>query len=167
MTKNLAADLEKTVYYDFSDYGALAGSVGKQGLEDNFYWKVKSAFKGKDARTQGISVSAYWLLHFIHAKKLEYEAFNLAKTAYETKKNDYNNKLTAAEKVTDAQKKDIFKAWYPTKEDTDALKAVPVRPSKPDVPAPLPAGTKYAVKYETTPASQLEGLTVTPVGGGD
>ena len=84
-------------------------------------------------------------MRLISAKRDEYEAFNTAKTAYDTKKTDYNTKLTAAEKVTDAQKTDIFKAWFPTKEDTDAVKAVPMRPSPPSLPAAFPSTIRYAV----------------------
>lgn len=77
-------------------------------------------------------------------KRDEYATYETTKAAYDTKKSDYDTKLAAAEKVTDAQKKDIFKAWFPTKEDTDAVKAVPVRPSKPTQPAAtmLPQATK-------------------------
>ena len=91
---------------------------------------------------------------------MDYEAFNTAKAAYETKKTDYNTKLAAAEKVTEAQKKDIFKAWFPSKEDSDSIKALPVRPTKPNLPAPLPAGTKFVVKEASTAATQTEGLYV-------
>lgn len=96
-------------------------------------------------------------MRFINAKAKEYDAYNTAKTAYDTKKSDYNTKLTAAEKVTDAQKTDIFKAWFPTKEDTDAVKAVPVRPSKPDLPAALPTNV-YAVKKAGTATDQVAGF---------
>ena len=82
----------------------------------------------------GVDTNAYVILEWIAAKNAEYKAFTTEKTAYDTKRADYDKKLEAAEKVTDAQAKDIFKLWFPTKEDTDAIKAVPVRPSKPTAP---------------------------------
>jgi hypothetical protein len=156
LTKNLAADLQKTLKWD-TTATALAGAAGKQGLEAASFPEVTSVAK---ASQTGQSVSAYWLLHFIGAKKAEYDAFNTAKTAYDTKKSDYNTKLTAAEKITDAQKTDIFKAWFPTKEDTDAVKAVPTRPSKPALPTALPTGTRYAVKKAAAAGDQTEGTYV-------
>ena len=156
LTKNVAADLEKTPA-SATVATALGGNIAYQGIEGTAYPEVTSVPK---ASQTGASLSAYWLLHFIGAKKAEYDAFNTAKAAYDTKKSDYNTKLTAAEKITEAQKTDIFKAWFPTKEDTDAIKAVPTRPMKPELPAALPAGTRFAVKKAAAAGDQAEGVYI-------
>ena len=106
----------------------------------------------------GVKTNAYLALEWIAAKNAEYKAFNTEKAAYDTKRADYDKKLEAAEKVTDAQAKDIFKLWFPTKEDTDAIKAVPVRPSKPTAPAAY-QGPPVVAK-ETTATNQKVGFSL-------
>ena len=153
LTKGPWGDIKKIPKWPAAT--ALKGANGKQGLDDADFAKVTSYPKGSQS---GIDHSAYFLLKFISAKRAEYDAFNTAKTAYETKRTDYNTKLTAAEKITDAQKTDIFKAWFPTKEDTDAVKAVPTRPMKPELPSALPTDVEFAVKKAGTASDQVAGL---------
>ena len=60
--------------------------------------------------------------------------------------------------IIDAQKKDIFKAWFPTEADKTALAAVPKRPigDKPALPAAYTG--PVAVLKDGTPANQVVGL---------
>jgi hypothetical protein len=115
--------------------GAAIGAVGEQGLNVAGFPKVSHVrFKG-DASP--VPVDSYVLFEAIAAKNAEYAAYSTAKAAYDTKRSDYDTKLAAAQVILDAQKKDIFKAWFPTEADKTALAAVPKSPigEKPALPA--------------------------------
>jgi hypothetical protein len=60
--------------------------------------------------------------------------------------------------IIDAQKKDIFKAWFPSEADKTALAAVPKRPigDKPSLPAAFTG--PVAVAKDATAANQAPGL---------
>lgn len=101
-----------------------------------------------------VETDAWTLNQLMKAKKAEYASFNTAKTAYETKKTDYNTKLAAAEKLQkDTIDKDIFRKLSPTEEDKKVLNAVPVRPNNPSVPSaysgPTLAASATAYKKNT------------------
>ena len=163
--KSKLTDAEFKKLPDFSkttNIQADKGAKNAQGL-----WASDNALatyyqtKGKAGTAD---VDPFFVLKALAAKRDENTAYETAKSAYDTKKTDYNTKLAAAEKVTDAQKKDIFKAWFPTKEDTDAVKAVPTRPMKPTQPAAtmLPQG----VKPEATPSNTVYGMSLLENVGG-
>ena len=133
------------------------GKVGEQGLNNAGFPKVRHVrFKGD--QSTGVPVDSYLLFEAIAAKKAEYAAYTAAKAAYDTKRTDYDTKLDAAQVILDAQKKDIFKAWFPTEADKTALAAVPKRPigEKPALPA---AFTGPVAVAKATPATdQVPGL---------
>lgn len=156
--KNKMTDAQFKLLPDFgltANLKAAKGAKNKQGL-----WIADNAlatFYQTKGKAGDADVDPFFILKALAAKRDENAAYETAKSAYDTKKSDYDTKLAAAEKVTDAQKKDIFKAWFPTKEDTDAVKAVPTRPSKPSQPAAtmLPQG----VKPESTASNTVYGMS--------
>lgn len=86
--------------------------------------------------SKGVPVPSNVIAQFFKNKKAEYTAFNTLKATYETARDDYNTKLTAAEKLQkDTIDKDMFRKMTPTAEDLKVLNAVPPRPNNPDVPA--------------------------------
>ena len=133
------------------------GAVGYQGLNNKGFPKV-SHVRYKGDQSTAVPVDSYLLFEAIAAKKAEYAAYNTAKAAYDTKRTDYDTKLDAAQVIIDAQKKDIFKAWFPTEADKTALAAVPKRPigDKPALPAAYTG--PVAVLKDATAANQVVGL---------
>jgi len=88
------------------------------------------------ADSTGIAVPSNVISQFFLNKKAEYTAFATAKSTYETARDAYNTKLTAAEKLQkDTIDKDMFRKMTPTAEDLKVLNAVPTRPDNPSVPA--------------------------------
>lgn len=136
---------------------ANKGKVGYQGLNNAGFPKVAHVrFKGDQAAA--VPVDSYLLFEAIAAKKAEYAAYSTRLAAYDTKRQDYDTKLDAAQVILDAQKKDIFKAWFPTEADKTALAAVPKRPigDKPELPAAFTG--PVAVAKDATAANQVVGL---------
>jgi hypothetical protein len=105
-----------------------------------------------------VPVPSYLAFEAIATKNAEYAAYNTAKAAYDTKRTEYDTKLEAAQVILDAQKKDIFKAWLPSRADKTAIAAVPKRPIG-DKPALPPAYTgPVAVKKSIYPEDQEPGF---------
>ena len=137
--------------------GTDKGAVGQQGLQ-NKAWPKVSHVRWKGDQGGAVPVESYLLFEAIAAKKAEYAAYSTAKAAYDTKRVDYDTKLDAAQVILDAQKKDIFKAWFPSEADKKAIADVPKSPIKEKPALPSAYSGPVAVFNHGTATDQAPGL---------
>lgn len=130
-----------------SDLSTVAQN--KQLIPDATFGVVKHYYI-KGTSTNEDPVNPYYAYQAIKARNDEVKLWETAKAAFDTKKTDYDTKLAAAEKIIDAEKADIFKAWFPAEADKTTKSAVPERPSTPTAPPAWAYAPGYAVKAETT-----------------